>query len=52
MKNRNKDRELKQKRARNDDSPRQPQQQNDSSRQPSADYGDSGNRQQGGSSDY
>lgn len=51
MKNRNKDRELKHKRARGD-SPRQPQQQSDGSRQPSADYGDSGSRQQGGQSDY
>ena len=51
MKNRNKDRNLKQKRGQNDNS-RQPQQQSDNMRQPGGDDGDRGNRQQGGSSDY
>ena len=47
MKNRNKDRALKQKHGRND-SPRQPQQQSDSLRQPGSEDDDSGTRQQGG----
>ena len=47
MKNRSKDRNLKQKRGHNDYM-RQPQQQSDSLRQPGSEDDDSGTRQQGG----